>query len=213
MHIVPSLIVFAMDMPQCHHVELDKRLDRLKKDLRNAQRRQQRLSTVPEAMWRIAAAIFIMAHPATEPACLYLEQRWKHWHDNQDAARQRLNLWHAELSSTTGFGFVLKPDTPSGEAALNKARRFLQEIQLHKFVDEANRTKGIAPLTSALVNKAASQSTLSLPPLVALKTKRKHQLQWLRRWRRRWNIGLGSLHARDTLPAMECRKKVLSKKH
>ena len=164
-------------------------------------------------MWRIATAVLVMTHPATEPACLYLEQRWRHWNEHQDAARQRLQLWHSRVAATSGFDAVMQPSTASGQTALKKAQAFLQEMRLHNFVDEANRSKGIAPRTSVLINNATCQSTLSPPPLLRLTMKRKYQLQWLRRWRRRWDVGLGPLEARDTLPPVECRKKVLAKKN
>ena len=130
----------------------------------------------------------------------------------KDAARQRLQLWHSRVAATSGFDAVMQPSTASGQTALKKAQAFLQEMRLHNFVDEANQSKGIAPRTSVLINNATCQSTLSPPPLLRLTMKRKYQLQWLRRWRRRWDVGLGPLEARDTLPPVECRKKVLAQK-
>ena len=202
----------AMDESACRRMEFDTQLNQLKKNVRNEQRRQNRISSIPDAMWRVATAVLVMTHPATEPACLYLEQRWRHWNDHQDAARQRLQLWHSRVAATSGFDAVMQPSTASGQTALKKAQAFLQEMRLHNFVDEANRSKGIAPRTSVLINNATCQSTLSPPPLLRLTMKRKYQLQWLRRWRRRWDVGLGPLQARDTLPPVECRKKVLAQK-
>ena len=86
---------------------------------------------------------------------------------------------------------------------------FLQELQLHTWVENANIGQGIAPRSSILVHRASTHVPLETTrTLVRSGMKMKLKLQWLRRWRRRWNIGLGSIQPRDFLPVAECQKKV-----
>ena len=197
-----------MDQTFQRSVEIANELARLKKEVRSVQRREQRDSKVPAAMWRVAIVIFVLTHPSIEPACLYLEQRWQHWHSQHQETQQRLHDWYAQLLATSGVAAVLQPTTTVGRGALQKAQTFVQEMQLHTWVDNANVQKGIAPQSSILVLRASTPSTsLGTQTLMRVSMKTKCKLQWLRRWRRRWRVGLGPVQARDTLPPAECRMK------
>ena len=55
-----------------------------------------------------------------------------------------------------------------------------------------------------------ARASKCLPP-EPTSTKHKCQLQWLRRWRRRWNISLGCIPARENVPPDEARRKVMAK--
>ena len=120
----------------------------------------------------------------------------------------RLRGWYAQLLLTSTINSVLQPTTKDGRISLDKARTFLHELDLHSWLDDANKTKGIAPRSSILLDRPVGQhSAATAKPLLNVATKHKRKLQWLRRWRRRWKVGLGALHTRDTLPAAECASK------
>jgi len=95
-----------------------------------------------------------------------------------------------------------KSKTPAQAAA-----KFLREHRLAKWVETRNIEQNIAPVVSLVTQEARASHCLPLEPT---STKQKSQLQWLRRWRRRWNITLGSIPARDNVPPEEARRKASS---
>ena len=93
-------------------------------------------------------------------------------------------------------------------APARTAARFLKECRLAKWVETRNMEQGIAPVVSLVAQEA--RATNCLPPEPE-STKHKCQLQWLRRWRRRWNITMGSIPAREHIPPEEARRKACGK--
>ena len=84
------------------------------------------------------------------------------------------------------------------------AARFLKECHLAKWVETRNMEQNIAPLVSLVAHEA--RSTNCLPP-EPTSTKLRSQLHWLRRWRKRWNVSLGCIAAREHIPPEEGRRK------
>ena len=84
------------------------------------------------------------------------------------------------------------------------AARFLKECHLAKWVETRNMEQNIAPLVSLVAHEA--RATNCLPP-EPTSTKVRSQLQWLRRWRKRWNVTLGCIAAREHIPPEEGRRK------
>ena len=198
-----------MEQALARKAEIDRELGRLRKEARVTRRRDARKCTVPTVMWQVVTAIFVLTHPAVEPACWYLEQRWRHWDSQKENVRSCLQAWYAGLLATSTVASVLQPSTSAARDALQKATTFVQELQLHDWVDNANRAQGIAPMSSVLIDQATGQLPSSrTKPLLYVGMRKKYKLQWLRRWRRRWRVGLGPLQPRDTLPPAECQRNV-----
>ena len=101
---------------------------------------------------------------------------------------------------------ALREPTAPGKwsAPARTAAKFLRECRLAKWVEARSREQSIAPVVSLVAQEA--RATNCLPP-EPTSTKHKCQLQWLRRWRRRWNIILGSIAARGDIPLAEARQK------
>ena len=98
-----------------------------------------------------------------------------------------------------------EPTAPGKSSApARTAAKFLRECRLAKWVEARNREQSIAPVVSLVAQEA--RATNCLPP-EPTSTKHKCQLQWLRRWRRRWNIILGGIAAREDIPLAEARQK------
>ena len=93
-------------------------------------------------------------------------------------------------------------------AKARTAERFLKEFRLATWVETRNMEQSIAPVVSLVAQEARAINCLPPQPT---STKHKSQLQWLRRWRRRWNISLGCMPARERIPPEEARRKVLMK--
>ena len=96
-------------------------------------------------------------------------------------------------------------------AGLNKkttlagtAARFLKECHLAKWVETRNMEQNIAPLVSLVAHEARATNCLPSEPT---STKVRSQLQWLRRWRKRWSVSLGCIAAREHIPPEEGRRK------
>ena len=202
-----------VDAAKASLLAVNSALRKVNRDVRNRARQQARMKSIPQAMWHVATAIFALTHPAVEPACLFLEHKWPRWDEGKrNETMFRLQQWHTMMASTTGFGTILSPDTSAGQHHLKQARRFLDERRLHRWVDDTNKRKKIAPTSAVLLQETARSSAESTVfGLVSPTTKHKSKMQWLRRWRRRWDVVLGPLAARDTLPPEQCRKKVAVK--
>ena len=97
----------------------------------------------------------------------------------------------------TGLGTTTAP--------ARTAARFLKECRLSKWIQTRNMEQRIAPVVALVAQEA--RATNCLPP-EPRSSKHKSQLQWLRRWRKRWNISLGSIPAREDIPPAEARQKV-----
>ena len=203
-----SSVPDPMDATQARKDEIQKELDRVTREIRNTRRRHSRQIAVPPSLWRVATTIFAMTHPDVEPAATFLEQRWQRWHEERRRVEPLLRGWYAQLLLTSTVAAVLVPSTRVGRTAVMQARTFLQELDLHQWVDVANKTQGIAPMSSIMLERAAqSGASTNQSPLLRESSLRKSNLQWLRRWRRRWGVGLGALRPRDTLPPAECVRK------
>ena len=205
----PCVVFSSMEQAVARSVEIEHALERVQREMRNHRRREARSCQIPPAMSKVITTIFVLTHPSIEPAALYLKQKWAQWNSDHVNLRNHLEDWYRQLLDTSGVNSVLNPTTTSGQTVLRRAQLFVAEVGLHSWVETANTQQGIAPLSSVMLDRAASQSTSSgAQSLVRPNMKRKCQLQWLRRWRRRWRVGLGPILARDTLPPAECIKKV-----
>ena len=91
------------------------------------------------------------------------------------------------------------------------ARRFLEEQSLHDWVAHKNEYLGIAPSTTLVLDqRAALREGLNTKYLGTVKNKsKKGKLQWLRRWRARWDLRLGSIAARERVPPADSKFKVV----
>lgn len=198
-----------MEQLQARQLEVELRLAQLSREARDARRSQRRNMTVPPVMWRIATVIGVLTHPRLEPPCLYLLQKRNRLEPMKDELRTRLADWYSSHVTPATRTEILHPSTKEGKLALIAASHFVNEMKLHAWVEDVNISNGIAPRTSVVLNKSASIAPVALTtgPSAAPKG-RKHQLQWLRRWRRRWGVKLASLAARDTLPSETCQRKV-----
>ena len=83
------------------------------------------------------------------------------------------------------------------------ADAFLSEARLcADWVEEQNVQKGIAPVTGVLLKECRER--LCRRPM-----RRQSELQWLRRWPRRWAIAFGGFQSRDTMDVVGGQKKGL----
>ena len=96
--------------------------------------------------------------------------------------------------------------TQYGQAALNRARKFLVESDLEAWVDTMNVTKGITPHSAVVLEKSHKLCIEHHVPLNGRKRK-KHAFQWLRRWRRKWAVHVSTLPPNEMLPVSQLQEK------
>ena len=99
---------------------------------------------------------------------------------------------------------------PQGKTALSRARKFLVESDLERWVDRQNVERGITPHSAVVLEEA---HTLSLGRRVPVqrRRKKKHAYQWLRRWRMKWAVRLTSVPPNEILPVPVLQEKAGAK--
>jgi hypothetical protein len=83
----------------------------------------------------------------------------------------------------------------------------LKERHLQSWVLNLNLHHSIASTVSLVADEATAAGCM---PSEHATVKHKYQLQWLRRWGRRWNISLASIAAREHVHPEEACQKVKS---
>ena len=204
-------MIRSVETVQADLFRIETKLNGACKKIRSIRRRQHRERKVPIPLRRVVKVIFALSHPQEQPAIVFLNQNFSH-HVEEKKVKRWLRNWYAQCVQNYAVDSLLNPTTKIGRSALARAKRFLQEFELHEWVETTNASKAIAPMTGVLLRRASSSAGPGeSPPLLRMDTKFKHQLQWLKRWRRRWQVGLGSLVARDTLSPASCRQKAHGK--
>jgi len=117
-----------MDRAVARSITIDQELLRVKREIRNAQRRGARRYEIPRGMAKILTAIFVLTHPSVELACAYLEHKWPQWNSDRDQLHTQLQNWYGQMLTSTGIDSVLNPTTTSWQSVLRKAKFLLQNF-------------------------------------------------------------------------------------
>jgi hypothetical protein len=128
---------------------------------------------------------------------VFLQKNWRKFAEDEDAAidsaLERVRLDCSSMTLTAAVGLLQEFDVGKKKRMGEKAKRFCKEYKLSQWVEEVNLSQGVTPYTQNVILEARN-----LGMIVADKqTKYKNQKQLLRRWRRRWNISLGSIACRE----------------
>ena len=117
----------------------------------------------------------------------------REWASKDEAEQIRLRDGPHSLSETRNY---------------NAVNRWLKERKIHEWVETQNVTKGIAPMQRIVVSQIDNPTDCTEPSAVNghAPVSRGRQ-QWMRRWRRRWNVTLTKLHAGDVLPPEVAQRK------
>ena len=146
----------------------------------------------------------------TAPACQYA-QAYKMSPVQEPAALQtRLDDWWGTACEAERRERTVAPSTRETTLAAERAKKFLTETRLHRFVESANFNLGVAPTSKTVLTEVLRLQGASAEPaacLVRAASKRKHQLQKLRRWRQRNQVGFGRIAALETEPLDVARAK------
>ena len=97
----------------------------------------------------------------------------------------------------------------AGRRLVKQMRKLCEEHNLFSWVERQNLSKGIAPRTAVVHDHLKTTHSIDFGCGTSSAKKRSQQ-QWLRRWRRRWDVNMGRITARETLPENECQYKAFS---
>ena len=209
----------VMDDGQKQLARMTVALKRLRQGIRTA-RRQQREPLAPrrkkeQSEWPLVlhSALAVLAVKSNlAPAIEYLMHIPKNNRDHRQSMEEALRAKVNSMDENRRIE-LLQPTTKRGQLALEKARKFLMEAKLHSWVRVQNNMKGLAPSNNALWRRCCNEGNgQALPDGVAVLTpitkRRIGKLQWLRRWKQRWNIKSGHFKPGDKLPLETLRAKV-----
>ena len=183
---------------RCRQISCD--LSNVNATLRRARKRAATKDHVPAAMWETACVIALLGHPDVKAAGSFLVAKKPRLHRRLRSLEAELDVVSRETSEAARVRKTTAPTTKQERAALERAQNFLAEAGLNDWVAEQNVAKGIAPMSGVVMDH---MRRTNLRPSV----KRKNDLQWLRRWRRRWNLTLGTFVNRELVGAAEAQRK------
>ena len=122
-----------------------------------------------------------------------------------------LQKWWRSCSVTERDRLVQEESLPpQGKTALIRARKFLVESDLERWVDRQNVDRGITPHSAVVLEEAHALSLGRRVP-VQRRRKKKHSYQWLRRWQMKWAVRLTSVPPNEILPVPELQEKAGAK--
>ena len=152
--------------------------------------------------WKVARAIVLLSGGNIGAGVAYvLLGQSDVGHDEIQEYHDKLQAWWSSTTPQSREDTVLKAQCAQGVAALARARKVTAEQDLVRWVAEVNLEYGIAPDSRVLNTRRQPADQV-----VSGRTR----TQWARRWRLRWNIGLGRLAARERLSAEVKQSKALA---
>ena len=194
-------------------------LKRLRQEIQTARRKQRELLAPrrkkKQSEWPLvlqtALAVWA-ANNSLVPAIEYLMHIPKNSRYHRQSMEEQLRAKVNSMDDNRRIE-LLQPTTKLGQLALLKARKFLREADLHSWVRVQNTQKGLAPSNNALWRRCCSGGNgqalaNSVAEWTPITRKFIGRLQWLRRWKQRWNIKSGHFKPGDKLPLETLRAKV-----
>ena len=184
-----------------HHISCE--LSTIKARLGSARERLAQQGHVPAGVWQSACVIALLDRPDVRPAADFLVAKQPRLHRKLRGLEEELHHVYRGNSETSRLRMTTAPATKQEQAALERAKTYFAELGLCDRVTSQNVRKGIALMSGVVLDQMRSRS---LMPSV----QRKHGLQWLRRWRRRWSLKLGTFVPREIVAADEAQRKATS---
>ena len=175
-------------------------------EVRRLQKRQRRSHACPPGLWAAACRVMWLPEGGTEAAKEFLLQSLPGDRLHGDDFSKQLQAATDGTPQEERMRLTTAPDTPSERRCLQRARSWLQDAWLHDWLHSMNTGKGLAPVSSLVLNvRDRRRGEAGLLP--ASPPKQKHRLQWLRRWRCRWKVRMGRVAAADRPSPEACARK------
>ena len=179
--------------------------------LRRAQRaeKQRTRRQFSNTQMRVARSLICLCNGQVDHARLYLQTCEPSAQSTVEAKLHEITSWWCTTTQDELSAWTSAPACAAERHALRAAKAFLTDKQLHRFVEDANMSQGIAPVTAVLLNELQdmSLSVHAASDPSGMPRKRRSQCQWLRRWRHRWDVTRGRLAVREEVPHAEAHSK------
>lgn len=198
--------------PKCNELaaeifDLQRREEILRESVREAQKALSKDRRRLHRIESITTAVFLRSGGNKR----FAEEYYHRHLPGEDSSRLDAVLAAASASSATPSPALSAPPSASRSrtrASVSDANvdHIIRDQQLREWVRRCNEDQGIAPVSGHVHQQAVRlgcHRSRGVPP------KRKSALQWVRRWRRRWNVVLGKVQARDIVPPEEMHEKVM----
>ena len=175
-------------------------------ELAALRRRQRRSAMVPAGVWGTACLLHWSAEGGLDTALHFLVQSLPMHAISEEEWTGKLEAALERTPQDERVRLTTLPATVMERRRLHRAQKWMKESDLHEWLEQQNVGKGIAPVSSVLLQEAnrllgaAVEGPRGAPS-------RKSRLQWLRRWRRRWRVRLGRVQAADRPSADACARK------
>ena len=197
--IVVALAMNELNLQQrLRTIENEQRRVRL--EMRRAARNSQRIAEVTDWKWKVGCAIVALSNGNVDVGVAYF------LYGKGDAGKVHfarykniLAAWWRERGHLAAG--ILTPTTTQGRQVLRRARKFLAEHDLVRWVRGMNLEHGISP-DSTLLNAKR--------PVEDQGASKRTRTQWAARFRHRWGLSLGRFAARERLTRAEKQAKALA---
>jgi hypothetical protein len=158
--------------------------------------------------------LMLLVHAEADPSVLgqYKKRKLSAWQTKkQDDIVDTVINKFAGMTSESNQAMMDTQGDKKKATAHRLSTKFWREYKLHAWIEQQNTTKAIAPVGSLVAETGDSLQCFANGKVKS--AHRKHQKQWLRRFRRRWNISIGAFAVRENVSPKEAQNKVLCIPH
>ncbi len=129
---------------------------------------------------------------------------------NEQAVRSQLEAWMSNSTQDEKNAYLAEGATDTSRRQFRSAQSYLREMNLHAWVEKENTNKGISPASRFIIEQRSNPPPPavveifreSLPPPLSQKDNK-----WLKRWRKRWQVTVGTIGQRMILPTQIAQEK------
>ena len=178
--------------------------------IKDNKRKLRSISEKKKTLWQVACCIFALCYPDIEPVAAYLSMKKDEFTLEDTELRAQLHQWCTKIQAHGMLHEIVHPTTTTKQRQHATAAKFLKEWKLHNWVESTNLSKGIAPCSSLICQAGGPPGIepTAIPFPIGSSIKYRSKLQWLRRWRRRWDVRLGTFSPGERLDSATAQRKV-----
>ncbi len=126
------------------------------------------------------------------------------------AFRSQLQARMSNSTQHVNKSYLAAGATNTSRTQLRSAQTYIREMNLHAWVEKENTDKGIPPASRFIIEQRSNPPPPavveifreSLPPPLSQKDNK-----WLKRWRKRWQVTVGTIGQRMILPTQIAQEK------
>lgn len=191
--------------------DVEKSLAEVSNVLRNYRRRQTYSTSLPNQLDQAARIILCRSKGNSAVLTEFLKHTSKRDGSIIDKHVSRLMDWYSDCSEEVrslildGKGF-----SDAGAKANSMLDKYLKEFSLHAWVVQQNIDQGLSPCTGAVINQMISKGLAGNSRRGAREPRKyRSTLQYLRRWRQRWQVSHGNIAPLEKVSQSVLQEKAL----